>query len=63
MVMDRQKLNEMDYEIKAYLLIAPEYRTKARRDELRSKLQSIKSGIWSGDKQAVEAARDKLGLI
>jgi hypothetical protein len=62
MVINRLKLKEMDNVITSYQRLLPEQRA-AQRIDVHRKLLDIKRGIWSGDKQAVEAARDKLGLI
>jgi hypothetical protein len=61
-VMNRQKLKEMDELITNYQRLLPDQRA-ARRLEISRNLLDIKNSIWAGDKQSVEAARDKLGLI
>jgi hypothetical protein len=62
MVGNNQKLNEMDKLIASFGMLSPDER-QARRQEYLAKLMGIKSGIWSGDKQALEEARDKLSLL
>jgi hypothetical protein len=61
-VANKKKLREMD-EIVAAFQGLPTQEREAKRDEFRRKLANAKSKIFAGDKQAIEAARDKMTLI
>jgi Mn2+/Fe2+ NRAMP family transporter len=61
-IANKKKLREMDEVVAAFHnLSAHECETK--RDDFRRRLASIKAQIFAGDKQAIEAARDKMTLI
>lgn len=61
-IINRQKLKEMDEIVAQYHSWTPDMRANMRSEVLRE-LTKIKNSLIAADKQSLEAARDKLNLV
>lgn len=62
MIRNRKILAQMRAEIEDFGTINPDHR-EAKRVEYRTRLRNLKAKIYTGDKAALEQARDLLGEI
>lgn len=62
MIADRKKLREMDALVDEFMCL-PISEQDGKRMGYRKRLARIKESIWSGDKQALEAAKDRLAIL